>query len=532
MSRTDAGSQPTAHDQAPGEQPGNAVAGHRRFTLGDHGLWSRVLLARWSWILLMTIGVTAGAAALSEMQTPMYEARSEVAVYPASSAGSSALSSVLMGTEKRTASSGAVLSIASQSLLISESKLQRGLSISIPVDTDLLVISFSDPDPQMAQSVAEGVAQAYVAYRTWKAPPIATGNTSTTPPTAGAVQVVVITDAALPTSPVGPNRLLIVGAAAILGLALGIGVALIRDEMDDGLRGPLDLQTQANTQVLAQIPAFRGKRPSIADGLVIVRNPSSPIAEAYRNLRTRVLQVAAWRRANMLLVTSPGREDKTTVAANLAAALALSGRRVVLVCADLRCGRTHAPFGLDNRLGLVDLLNGDAKLADALRRTEVPGLQLLPGGAAPPDPSSVLQSTAFRKLLGELGSEADFVVIDAPPVLGSADIAALAELGAMILLVADARASSRAEVRTATHELGHVRDDLIGCVLDNVGRARSLRQPSKPAAMIDKEAARTSSEQGSGEAGDQNIITEPADSDRSIKAAPAENARSANRKRR
>ena len=346
------------------------------------------------------------------------------------------------------------------------------------------------------------------------------------------MQVVVITDAALPTSPVGPNRLLIVGAAAILGLALGIGVALIRDEMDDGLRGPLDLQTQANTQVLAQIPAFRGKRPSIADGLVIVRNPSSPIAEAYRNLRTRVLQVAAWRRANMLLVTSPGREDKTTVAANLAAALALSGRRVVLVCADLRCGRTHAPFGLDNRLGLVDLLNGDAKLADALRRTEVPGLQLLPGGAAPPDPSSVLQSTAFRKLLDELGNEADFVVIDAPPVLGSADIAALAELGAMILLVADARASTRAEVRTATHELGHVRDDLIGCVLDNVGRARSLRQPSKPAAMIDKEAARTSSQQGSGEAGDQNIITEPADSDRSIKAAPAENARSANRKRR
>ena len=107
---------------------------------------------------------------------------------------------------------------------------------------------------------------------------------------------------------------------------------------------------------------------------------------------------------------------------------------------------------------------------------------MLPGGQAYFDPSSVLQSTAFRKVLGELRSEADFVVIDAPPVLAGADTSALAELGAMILLVADARTSTRAEVRAATHELGQVSDELIGCVLDNAGRARRLRQPSKPAA--------------------------------------------------
>ena len=201
-----------------------------------------------------------------------------------------------------------------------------------------------------------------------------------------------------------------------------------------------------------------------------------------------MLQVAAWRRANVLLVTSPSREDKTTVAANLAAALALFGRRVVLVCADLRDGRSHALFGLDDGLGLANLVNGEAKLPDALRSTEVARLQVLPGGQAYFDPSSVLQSTAFRKVLGELRSEADFVVIDAPPVLAGADTSALAELGAMILLVADARTSTRAEVRAATHELGQVGDDLIGCVLDNAGRARRLGQPSKPNAMTGKEA--------------------------------------------
>ena len=472
--RTETSSQGEAEQQTRAEPPVTGEASRPRFTLGEHSWWSRVLLARWPWIALMTVAVTAGAAALSQMQTPIYRAQAVVAVYPAS-AGTSALQPFVMGTEKGIASSGAVLSGASQSLLISEAALQRGLSITVPVDTDLLVISFSDPNPQVAQNAAQGVAEAYVAYRSSKPTP---SNT----PAASALQAVVVTDAALPTSPVNPNQLFIVGVALILGLALGIGVALLRDLVDDGLRGSVDLQTQAEAPVLAQIPALPRKRLSRPDQLVIVRNPDSPAAEAYRNLRTRVLQVAAWRRANMLLVTSPGLEDKSAVAANLAAALALSGRRVVVLCADMRWGCAHAFFGSDNRIGVSNLVNGDAVLADALRWTEVPGLQVLPGGQAYFDPSSVLQSKTFPKLLGELLGEADFVVIDAPPLLASADTAALAELGAMILLVADARATTRAGVRAAVQQLVHVREDLVGCVLDNVGRPLRLRQPPSPAA--------------------------------------------------
>jgi succinoglycan biosynthesis transport protein ExoP len=448
----------------------------RRFAMGEPGSWSRLLLKQWSWILLITAVVTAGAAVLAELQTPIYKAQAEVAVYPPSWAGSAV--PIVLGTEKGIVSSDAVLSIASQSLLIYESTMRHGLSITIPVDTDLLVISYSDPDPQVAQSVAEGIAQAYVGYRAEKAPPSAAGNT-----TAEAVKAVVITDAPLPTSPVSPNRPLIIGAALMLGLTLGIGLALLRDKLDDGLRGPLDLQTQTDAPVLAQIPAFSRKQRSMADGLVVLRNPSSTVAEAYRNLRTRVLQVAGWRRSNVLLATSPSGEDKATVAANLAAALAVSGRSVVLVCADLRWGRTHALFGLDNRVGLANVVNGDARLADALRWTKVCGLQVLPGGQAYFDPSSVLQSTVFRKLLDELRSQADFVVIDAPAVLASADTAVLAELGAMILLVADAQSSTRAEVRTAMRDLAHAHDDVIGSVLDNVGRAHRLPQASIGAAM-------------------------------------------------
>ena len=520
MAPADAGSQP-ADERAGDEIVRDPVVGHPRLTLGEPGSWSRVLLAYWSWILLITVLVTVGAGALAEMQTPIYKSQAEVAVYAASSAGNSAVQSYVMGTEKRVASSGAVLSVASQSLLISVGNLQHGLSITVPAETDLLVISYSDPNPQVAQSVADGVAQAYVAYRSSKASPLATGNTPATPVTTTPVQAAVITYAALPTSPVSPNRLLIIGAALLLGLALGIGMALLRDAMDDGLRGAVDLQLQTDIPVLAQIPRFQRKRRSVTERLVIMRNSSSCVAEAYRNLRTRVLQVAGWRSTNLLLITSPGREDKATVAANLAAALALSGRRVVLLCADLRWGRTHALFGLATRPGLAKVVNGAATLDDALRWTEVPRLQVLPGGPPAEDPSSVLQSTAFRNLLAQLRREADFVVIDAPPVLASADTAALAELGAMILLVADARASTRAELRDATQQLGHVRDQLIGCVLDNVGRSHRLRQPSKPPVLSDVDAARTWSQPGSGAAWDQDILDQPMTSERGLSAAPA-----------
>jgi succinoglycan biosynthesis transport protein ExoP len=497
----------------PKQRASRGIAVAPRFTLGALGPWPRVLIAHWAWIVLMTVLVTGGATVLAELQTRTYRAQAEVAVYAAATGGT-ALQPFFMGTEKGIASSGDVLAIASQSLGISQARLRHGLSVSVPVDTDLLVISFTDPNPQLAQSVAEGVAQAYVAYRTWQAP-VAPGKTAPTPPP-GALQPAVVSDATLPAGPVSPNRRLIVGAALILGLALGIGLALVRDLIDDGLRGVLDLETQAETAVLGQIPAFRRKRGSLADRLVILRNPTSTVADAYRNLRTRVLQAAASRRTNLLLITSPTREDKSTVAANLAAALALSGRRVVLVCADLHWGQAHTLFGLDNQVGLVSLVNEHGSLTDALHWTEVPRLQVLPAGPPSDDPSSVLQSAAFRKLLTKLRSEADVVLVDAPPVLAGADTPALAELGGMILLVADARRSTRAEVRAATHDLGPARNTLIGCVLANLGRPIRLTEAFAPAGLTDVEAARSWSRQPT--AWQETIVNEHAVSNRGVTA--------------
>ena len=130
---------------------------------------------------------------------------------------------------------------------------------------------------------------------------------------------VLITPASMPTSPASPDDLIDIGAALIVGLALGIGTAGLRDYLDDRLRGPLDLEAQAAAPVLALIPAFRPARRDPGGRLVIVASPDSLVAEAYRGLRTRLVQVAAARDAKTVLVTSPGWEDKGTIAANLAA---------------------------------------------------------------------------------------------------------------------------------------------------------------------------------------------------------------------
>ena len=465
---------PTARGTAV-KQGGGAAA--LPLSPGVRDMWSRFVIARLMWILLMAVLVTSSASGYVLLQKPMYKAQATVAIYPAAGA-TSAVQPFVMGTEKGVVSSGAVLSLASQSLLIPVSKLQSGLSITVPVDSDLLVIAYTDRNPQVAQSAAEAIAEAYVAYRTTALGPAApkTGSSST-----ASLQVAVVTDATLPTSPDGPNPLLTIGVALILGLSLGIGLALILDWLDDRLRGAADLQAQAKTALLARIPAFDRKKHGMKDGLIIVEHPDSPIASAYVDLRTRVLQAATLRRARTLLVTSPGSEDKSTVAANLAAAMALSGRRVVLVCADLREGNAHLLFGLKDGLGVTSVVFGDAELADALSTTGVHGLEVLAAGPPSPDPSSVLQSRAFKDMLQMLRAGADMVVIEAPPVLARADAAAMAEEVDMLLLVADARITSRADVRAAVEELGRVRGRMVGCVLDNVGRTARLGEPSRQA---------------------------------------------------
>ena len=450
---------------------------------GTPGGWSRFLMAHLRWILIVTLLVVGAAAAYTHHQTPLYKSQADVDVWFAS-ADPTALQGPNMVTEKGIASSGAVLTIASRSLGVPQSVLLQGLSLTVPASSSIMEIGYSNPVPWIARERAQVIAEAYVAYRSPKpAPAQHTTKTATLPVIT--LHATLITRAALPTSPSSPNYLIDIAAALIVGLGLGIGTAAIRDHLDDRFRGPLDLEAQTGVQVLALVPAFRTVGRDPASELALVWSPDSVVAEAYRSLRTRVVAAAATRGARTLLVTSPAWEKRSTVAANLAVALAQSGRRTVLVCADLRWGHAHELLGVDNDEGLTMLLDRRTDLASALRTTSIHALRVLPPGPLPPDPAAFLQRPALRTVLGELRSQADFVVIDAPPLLASPDITPLAHLAEMILCVGDARKTTRTHGQAAMREAGEAADNLVGWVLYNVGRRRWLRPSSAPAPTVE-----------------------------------------------
>lgn len=443
---------------------------------GTPGSWSRFLVAHARWILGVTLAVVAAAAVFAATQTQLYVSAADVVVEPAPAAGGGAAQQPDMTTEESVVASGAVLSMAGQAIHVPVATLSKGLSVTAKGASFVLHITYADADPHVAQQRAEAIAQAYTSFRSAKR------STKSAPPSTAPVAQL-ITPASLPTSPSTPKYPLDLGVALLAGLALAIVTAWGRDYLDDRLRGPLDLERQAGADVVGMIPAFRSAERGPRGQLVMTATPGSVVAEAYRALRTRVLLTLAGRNSGTIMVTSPAWEDRGTVAANLAAALAQSGRRAILVCADLHGSRAPLLLGAsEDAPGFTEFLEQRTDLTGALQTTSVPGLQLLPPGTPAPDAAALLQLPALRAALSEIRAQADIVVIEAPPMLVTPDARPLADCAEIILLIADAQASTRAQVRAAVRELEPERARLAGCVLINVGRRRPLTPGYRPSA--------------------------------------------------
>ena len=452
------------------------------------GAWPRFLLKHACWILVVTIVALAGAHMLLRSQTRMYKSQATVVVQPPSGAQASTQQAPDMATEKGIVSSNVVLTIAAHTLKVPVAQLLNGLAVASPGSTYLLNIAYSNPNKYTAQQRAQAIAEAYVTYRTPPKPvPVNSKNskgkktTTTAPVVITTPTATLITPAVLPTSQSSPKPSLDYAIALLLGLSLGIGTAALRDRLSDRLRGPADLEARTAVPLLALIPGFWRASRKPAGRVVMLSHAESVVADAYRSLRARIVQAAAVQGARTLIVTSPAREDKDAVAANLAVALAQSGHSTVLVCADLRWGQAHRLFEVNDTEGITGILDGQTSLADALEPV-APGLKVLPAGPPPLDTSAVLQRPGFRAMLSALLGRADFVVITAPPVLASADARILADIADMTLLVADASHSARAQVRTAMGELEPVHDKIVGCVFTSVGRRRLLWRPWAPKA--------------------------------------------------
>jgi capsular exopolysaccharide synthesis family protein len=492
------------------------------------------LLRRQKWTFgAVVAAVVGGALLVSMLQTPIYEAKASVLVE--SPPGEVSQDGPNMATERRVAGSLAVAKIAMAALHLpgTPDTLLPGLSVEVPVDTEILELTYSDPSPDMAQRKAEAFAQAYLDFRQKKLVEdvlaasrslddqirVLTGELAVIQkkqaaatdrrerglleaqaalytqqvnnlslkranltPTQEVSPGSILADAMTPTAPARPNPLVNGLVGGLLGLVLGGGAALLRDHLDDHVRGAGDLESQIGAPVLSVIPPVRPLRGATSEELVTLRWPDSAAAEAFRRLRANFVAAAASCSAKVVLVTSARGEDgKTLTTANLAVLLAKAGSGVILLSADVRRPQLDQLFGVAGRPGFSDALSDGVappseQMVERIERmlNVARNLSILPVGSAPSDPVEFLCSSEMRELIQVLRQLSDLVLIDAAPLLPVADAAALIPACDAVVVVADARSATRANLLGARQQLERMQTKVLGTVLVNA-RGKGLR---------------------------------------------------------
>ena len=279
-----------------------------------------------------------------------------------------------------------------------------------------------------------------------------------------------------PQRPIAPRRKIVFLTAALLGLMLGIGGALAVERFDDTIKSPEEMREAFGLGLLGTIPGIKGLSsrrgqpgPGDRGRLVTHLDPRSPVAEAYRSLRTNLAFSRAHAPPKSIVFTSPGAADgKSTTVANLAITFAQQGQRTLLIDADLRRAVLDSLFGVPREPGLTDVLVGRTTVRDAAKPTEVDNLFVLGSGPFPSNPSELLGSTAMRDVLHDAMSAFDMVLLDSPPLLAVTDAAVLSTIADAAVLVVRTGQTTRAAARRATAQLQTVRGHLVGAVLNDV----------------------------------------------------------------
>jgi capsular exopolysaccharide synthesis family protein len=279
-----------------------------------------------------------------------------------------------------------------------------------------------------------------------------------------------ILDRARPTHrPVSPRTARNIALAIILGLLGGVALAFAAEHLDTSITTQEQIEERLGLAFLGIIPSIERNKDGTAQDLVVHTHPKSAIAECLRAVRTNLLFMSPDKPLKTILVTSSGpQEGKTTTATSLAITMAGSGNRVLLVDADMRRPRVHRIFGAGTAEGLSSLILGQGSLEEAIRRTEVANLDVLPCGAIPPNPAELLHVAAFQRLLREMAERYDRVILDSPPIGVVADAVVMATHVDGALLVLKAGVTSRDVARQAVRQLRDVKAPIFGAVLNNL----------------------------------------------------------------
>ncbi|MDH3026963.1 polysaccharide biosynthesis tyrosine autokinase [Gordonia alkanivorans] len=440
------------------------------YFVGIFKRFGSVFLREW-WI----VGVLALIAAVlglgfSLLQTPLYSSTATLYVTSGTDANSQSAYQGSLASQQRVASysklvtSDVVLQGAVERLSggIVADDVRAHISASVTPATVLLAVTALDPDPAKSAVIVNAVADSMIDYvRALEAP--STGGEPL-------ARLTLVTPGSVPANPATPDYVQNVLLSLVVGGIIGVVVVYLRYRLDTKIRSEGDVNGVGLPAVLSVIP----KDETLVDGepAIDFSRGSGPSAESYRKLRTNLSFACVDEPSSMILVTSPSSgEGKTTTAVNLAAALAESGSRVILVDADLRIPMVASRLRLNGQVGLTDHLRGEAELADLLQPSGLSGLTVLASGQIPPNPAELLGSERMGEALRQLSGLCDIVLVDSPPVLPVADASVLAKWVDGAVLVVRAGVTRVPSLSRAVDQLKASGVRLLGGVLNDVPSA-------------------------------------------------------------
>lgn len=425
--------------------------------------FAKVIRSRWVTIAATTLIVLLGAIAITFMTTPLYQASTRLFVSTTAGASASDLyqgnrlsqDRVLSYTELLKGETLAQRTIDKLNLDMTADELRQKVGASAKLDTVLIKVTVLDPSPVRARDIANALSDEFVVMvRELETPG---------PGARPDARVVVEQRASVPNEPVAPKKARNIGIGLALGLALGVGLAVLRDLMDNTVKSRESIETITGVGLAGTIPLAKERRDQPA---IAFDKETSAIAEAFRKLRTNLqfLNVDNPPRVIVVISSAPG-EGKSTTAINIALALAEADNNVVLVDGDMRRPSLDKYLDLVGSVGFSTVLSGGASLSEVLQATKFSNLTVLTAGPTPPNPSELLGSQAARKVLQDLRSQFDYVIVDSAPLLAVTDGAILATSADGALMMAKFGQTKREQLAHAVGNLRDVGATLLGAVV-------------------------------------------------------------------
>lgn len=291
----------------------------------------------------------------------------------------------------------------------------------------------------------------------------------------------IIDYAMLPDLPVKPKKILIMGAALIAGLMMGIVITFIRKSLSYGIKDPSIIENFLNIPVYATIQYSKYqkliekklKSEPISSNhsplLLALENKEDLAMESLRSLRTTLHFAFLEAHNNIVMVTGPSPGiGKTFVSTNLAVTMADAGKKVLLIDGDLRRGNIHKHMRINRENGLSELISRPIDLSDAIRSIPQAAIDFIPTGKVPPNPSELLLHERFSQLLNTVSNQYDLVIIDSPPILAATDAAIIGRLASVTLMAVKAGTHPLRELEQSVKKLVQAGVNLKGVIFNGI----------------------------------------------------------------